>query len=721
MTAVNEVLEIEGTCFRIIRIMKNDEFCLFPMDQDSIELKCFSAKQISDALKKGVAKYIQDPYEKLRMSKVSAKIMERAQSKYDSIQKLVSDPRLYDPVTRSSAFRDATGGEKKLLIQLKRNLLAFWKKGLSVTALIPESGRKTGNTTCGRKGKCQRTPEVEAHLEKICQKYLLKQEHVSLEKAYILSLGEWEKKYPDTPAPSRTQLRYYFERHHTRLEKAQKQNSEIRFKKDIRSLRGSTADMVEGPGGIYEIDSTLDNIYLVSEQDRNQVIGRPTIYVVSDVFSGMITGVNVTFESSNFITAADTLYSAFASKVAFCHRYGVEISSDKWPCSGLPAQVVCDNAELTGYQSDFLVRNLGITLHNTGSYRGDQKGNVERLIGLIQDQLPQCQESRSSDVKLKKAGAQDLRPKAYLTLAEYRKIVILMAIACNNRVKEPLPKGYPDRGHPSCLEMWNWGKATGRNCLTGISNIQTVRALLLPRYPASFSREGILASGAPITSLRYWNDQLESQGAFIRNSSPYRPKDVWIALDPADLSEAYLFTNPDSPGDFVACQLAPQSSQYSGKTLHEGNLLNKARKTAVKEAQETYDWERKEAFAKVSEICDQAKKLKPKDLRDAKNKIGNIVSARKEEMIREQKESRRMSDDNSSKANHNNRADANRAAPSVSPSGTSGTTTDTAAQATQNTTSNTASGETATGNITAKGSSTESGGRYPTSIWDIHD
>ena len=99
MTAVNEVLEIEGTCFRIIRIMKNDEFCLFPMDQDSIELKCFSAKQISDALKKGVAKFIQDPYEKLRMSKVSAKIMERAQSKYDSIQKLVSDPRLYDPVT----------------------------------------------------------------------------------------------------------------------------------------------------------------------------------------------------------------------------------------------------------------------------------------------------------------------------------------------------------------------------------------------------------------------------------------------------------------------------------------------------------------------------------------------------------------------------------------------------------------------------------------------
>ncbi len=55
---------------------------------------------------------------------------------------------------------------------------------------------------------------MNAHLEMICQKYLLTQNHLSLEKAYKRSLEEWERKYPDTPAPSRTQLRYYFEHHY---------------------------------------------------------------------------------------------------------------------------------------------------------------------------------------------------------------------------------------------------------------------------------------------------------------------------------------------------------------------------------------------------------------------------------------------------------------------------------------------------------------------------
>lgn len=57
-----------------------------------------------------------DPYEKLRLSSPPPKIMARAQSRFDSIQELVSDPRLYDPLTRRAAFRDASGGDKKLLI-----------------------------------------------------------------------------------------------------------------------------------------------------------------------------------------------------------------------------------------------------------------------------------------------------------------------------------------------------------------------------------------------------------------------------------------------------------------------------------------------------------------------------------------------------------------------------------------------------------------------------
>lgn len=51
-----------------------------------------------------------------------------------------------------------------------------------------------------------------------------------------------------------------------------------------------------GPGSRYQIDATIGDVYLVSEYNRNQIIARPIIYVVIDVFSRMITGVYVGLE-----------------------------------------------------------------------------------------------------------------------------------------------------------------------------------------------------------------------------------------------------------------------------------------------------------------------------------------------------------------------------------------------------------------------------------------
>ncbi len=235
---INSVLEIDSASYRIIR-RRGSEFILFPLHQDALTLKGYPADELDEALKNGTVKHMPDPYEKLRLSCPPPKIMARAQSRFDSIKELISDPRLYDPLTRRAAFRDASGGDKKLLIKLRRNLSAYWKKGLTVTALIPESGRATGCQTSGRKGQCPRSPEMNAHLEMICRKYLLSQNHLSLEKAYMRSLEEWEKKYPDTPAPSRTQLRYYFERHYKKTGKAIKPDPVIISSLDADNQRSS--------------------------------------------------------------------------------------------------------------------------------------------------------------------------------------------------------------------------------------------------------------------------------------------------------------------------------------------------------------------------------------------------------------------------------------------------------------------------------------------------
>jgi hypothetical protein len=49
-----------------------------------------------------------------------------------------------------------------------------------------------------------------------------------------------------------------------------------------------------GPGDVYQIDSTTADIYLVNSLSAKIPIGRPTLYLVIDVWSGMIVGFNLT-------------------------------------------------------------------------------------------------------------------------------------------------------------------------------------------------------------------------------------------------------------------------------------------------------------------------------------------------------------------------------------------------------------------------------------------
>ncbi len=51
-----------------------------------------------------------------------------------------------------------------------------------------------------------------------------------------------------------------------------------------------------GPGSRYEIDATIADVYLLSA-DRQRVIGRPTLYVVVDVFSRMVAGFYIGLET----------------------------------------------------------------------------------------------------------------------------------------------------------------------------------------------------------------------------------------------------------------------------------------------------------------------------------------------------------------------------------------------------------------------------------------
>ena len=101
-----------------------------------------------------------------------------------------------------------------------------------------------------------------------------------------------------------------------------------------------------GPGAKYQIDATVGDIYLVSQFDRSDIIGRPVMYFVMDSYSRMVTGMYVGLEGPSWAGAMMAIENAASDKVAYCSSYGVTITEDEWPCHPYPTAILGDRGEM---------------------------------------------------------------------------------------------------------------------------------------------------------------------------------------------------------------------------------------------------------------------------------------------------------------------------------------------------------------------------------------
>ena len=130
----------------------------------------------------------------------------------------------------------------------------------------------------------------------------------------------------------------------------------------------STANsQVLGPGSRYEIDATIADTYLVSDSDSVNIVGRPVIYMIIDVFSRMVAGFYIGFENPSYPAAMQALYMAVVDKVEYCRELGFDIGSEDWPSVGLPDAILADRGELLGHQIESLESNFSVRIENAAS------------------------------------------------------------------------------------------------------------------------------------------------------------------------------------------------------------------------------------------------------------------------------------------------------------------------------------------------------------------
>lgn len=236
---------------------------------------------------------------------------------------------------------------------------------------------------------------------------------------------------------TRSTFRHHGEKKYPKDERDRIRKGETHHNNNERMLRGRAIDDVDGPCYRYQIDSSVRDIQCVLSYDRNQFIGKATFYIVSDVWSGAIIGVYLTLDPPSYVAAAYALYIALTDKRKLYKSLDLDLKHLTFNKRGIPFEIVADRAEFLGPKSNNIMKICGIrSIGNTVAYSPIQKGNVEKIIDLVQDRarsafLGNGQVFPNDGQRM----AKDTQIEATVTLEELYRITLILVNEYNTVVK----------------------------------------------------------------------------------------------------------------------------------------------------------------------------------------------------------------------------------------------------------------------------------------------
>jgi len=494
-----------------------------------------------------------------------------------------SEPDIYQRKARGVLINQVLEETKVTKQTVYRWLRRYWQFGMCENAL---SGRYD---LCGGLGKPKRfdkkrngrirtrnpgegvpiTEQIKALFRVVIQKSYLNENKYDFDYAYKQLLIAYGVKIPALPedlinVPTERQFKYFYQKEYTSIEVTKKREGEINYLKDFSPSIGTSTAEVPGPGYLYQIDATIADVYLVSEQDRTEIIGRPTIYFVVDVFSRAIVGMYIGLENPSWVSAMEALGNAMADKVAYCAEHGIETTPDLWPMQGLPEHIIGDKGEMLGRHVEVLSKAFHVEIQNIPSYRADWKGIVERYFRTIQTKMKPFVEGYVPKNPIgKKRHGSDYRQDGILTLKEFTKMIIKIVLHYNNdhvvRTYD-IDSGIPKKLPANPLTLWNWG-IEYRTGLLRRPDSELVKVNLLPHTNATVTEHGLKLFGC-----YYSCKQALEWGWFEENYSG--PKTVTVAYDLYSTNVIYLRPS-DSYAEFIPANLTSRSRAYANITVWE--------------------------------------------------------------------------------------------------------------------------------------------------------
>jgi hypothetical protein len=540
-----------------------------------------------------------------------------------------NEPDIYFKKQRGAMMSAVMSETGKDLKNLHRYLKAYWMHGKTKNAFLPKYGncgaagkeRGSGRSKRGRPRKYDEgeginvDDAVKEIFEKAIKKYYHNRNEHTLQRAYDMMIKDHYTCFEAQPdgktkvkpisygeIPTIGQFRYWYNKKHGVQERVKARKGETKYNLNHRAIIGKSDYGIMGPGAKYEIDATIGDIYLVSRFNRADIIGRPVLYFVLDVFSRMVTGMYVGLEGPSWAGMMMAIANAASDKVKYCAEYGIEITEPEWPCRGVPGAILGDRGELLSKSADTLVNALNVRIENAPPSRADMKGIVERHFKTIDGNTTAFLPGHVKKDD-KERGAPDYRIGAILDIHQLTKILIKSILHHNNY---HLLEGYErteemvvDDVMPTPIEIWNWGIANYAGALRSFPE-ETVKIALMPADTATVTKKGISFKG-----LFYLCERAMAEHWF----DTARAKRSWkvdISYDPRNMSVIYIRSQD---GTVDTCWLSEWQEKYQGKCLYEINYLREVEKLAQRRHMPKEMTSKAELNAAIDDIISEAEEL----------------------------------------------------------------------------------------------------------------
>jgi len=588
---INEVVYIgkEEQLYRVLWISPGQEYGYWiSMEKQSRVPVKFICKEVAAGLSMGTITVAEDP---VRI--YGGNVTETAGKKRDEWWRILKpvlecEPDIYERKRRGELLSEAARKNNTDKANLYRYLEKYWKRGKTPNAFLQDF------RNCGRGAKAQNdkklgrpvkheggfgkilTEEDTKHFRTAIRKYYLNRKAVTMKSVYEKMVGdfysvsakdkngnEYLQLLPADEIPSITQFRYWYKKNRDEKTETQKRRGDVKFELTGRAITGRSDYQLMGPGAKYQIDATVGDIYLISQFDRSDIIGRPVMYFVVDSYSRTVTGMYVGLEGPSWAGAMMAIENAASDKVAYCASYGLTITEDEWPCHHIPTAILGDRGEMESRFADNLVQMLGIRIENAPPYRADLKGIIEQHFRTVNTNASPFLPGKVLP-DMSERGGHDYRLDARLDIRQFTEIIIRCVLYYNNSHS----MDYFEKNEQMMqmgvdaipLELWNFGIRYCSGSLRAVPK-DALRLALMPMDKATVTERGVRFKG-----LYYSCDEAFKDLWFekARAKGTYRVK---VSYDPRDM-DAILVADPRS-AEMVRCELVDWETKYAGMHLDE--------------------------------------------------------------------------------------------------------------------------------------------------------